>query len=230
MTPSSTTERVHLFLAEYRAEDRIGAGGGAADEIETIDAREEPLDALWAEAVCGRVGDAKFFMLLQALLGYQPDAPNGQLFLDPDLPDWMGEITLRDIPVGDMRFDLRLGREAEETWFEVTKGDASRVRILLDGKPLEFTWSLGARAASGNVSDIRFTWNNLSVGHRFMDPEPFPVTGVADYRRALKEAYVILDPDERKAKIKSDAEALAKALGLVLRDTQATAEALFPAP
>ena len=95
------------------------------------------------------------------------------------------------------------------------------ILCLLDGKPLEFTWSLGARAASGNVSDIRFTWNNLSVGHRFMDPEPFPVTGVADYRRALKEAYVILDPDERKAKIKSDAEALAKALGLVLRDDPA---------
>jgi len=66
-------------------------------------------------------------MLMQALLGYQPDAPNGRLLLDPHLPDWLGEITLRDIPVGDLRFDLRLGRESDETWFEVLKGDAARV-------------------------------------------------------------------------------------------------------
>ena len=68
------------------------------------------------------------FMLMQAMLGYQPDAPNGRLLLDPDLPAWMGEITLRNLPVGDQRFDLRLGREAEETWFEVIKGDARRVQ------------------------------------------------------------------------------------------------------
>ena len=98
------------------------------------------------------------------------------------------------------------------------------ILCLLDGKPLEFTWSLGARPASGNAQDIRFTWNNQSVGHRFMDPEPFLVTGVADYRRGLKDAYVILDPEERKAKIKADAEALAKALGLSLRDDPALLE------
>ena len=38
------------------------------------------------------------FMLLQAMLGYQPDVPGGRLLLDPDLPDWMGEITLRFSP------------------------------------------------------------------------------------------------------------------------------------
>jgi len=68
------------------------------------------------------------FMLTQALLGFQPDAPNERLLLDPHLPEWLGEITLCDVRVGDMRFDLRLGREAEETWFEVTKGDADLVQ------------------------------------------------------------------------------------------------------
>ncbi len=98
------------------------------------------------------------------------------------------------------------------------------ILCLLDGKPLEFTWSLGARPASGNAEDIRFTWNNQTFGHRFMAPESFLVTGVADYRRGLKDAYVVLDQDERKAKIKTDAEALAKALGLVLRDDPALLE------
>lgn len=98
------------------------------------------------------------------------------------------------------------------------------ILCLLDGKPLAHTWSLGVRPASGIETDIQFTWNNQSYGHRFMDPEPFPVTGVADYRRGLKNAYVILDQDERRAKIKSDAEALAKALGLNLRDDPALLE------
>ena len=73
MTPSTTTERVHLFLAEYNAADRVGAGGGALDEIEMIDAREEPLADLWADATDGRIGDAKLFMLLQALRLRRPD-------------------------------------------------------------------------------------------------------------------------------------------------------------
>ncbi|MCP3736161.1 NUDIX hydrolase [Sphingomonas sp. RP10(2022)] len=73
MTPSSTTERVHLFLAEYRLEDRIGTGGGMVDELETIDAREEALATLWADATSGRMADAKLFMLLQALRLRRPD-------------------------------------------------------------------------------------------------------------------------------------------------------------
>ena len=68
------------------------------------------------------------FMLMQALLGYQPDAPNGRLLIDPYLPEWLSEITLRDVPLGKMFFDLRISREREETWFEVLKGDASAVQ------------------------------------------------------------------------------------------------------
>ena len=98
------------------------------------------------------------------------------------------------------------------------------ILCLLDGKPLAHSWSLGARPASGIAEEISFTWNNQSYGHRFMDPEPFLVTGVADYRRGLKDAYVIIDQDERRAKIKTDAEALAKALGLRLRDDPALLE------
>ena len=73
MTPSTTTERVHLFLGEYTANDRIGIGGGAADEIETIDAREESLADLWSDVTNGRVGDAKLLMLLQALRLRRPE-------------------------------------------------------------------------------------------------------------------------------------------------------------
>jgi 8-oxo-dGTP pyrophosphatase MutT (NUDIX family) len=61
------------FLACYTVADRIGPGGGAADEIETIDAREEPLTTLWADATSGKIADAKLFMLLQALRLRRPN-------------------------------------------------------------------------------------------------------------------------------------------------------------
>lgn len=72
MTPSSTTERVHLFLAEYGLGDRIGAGGGAAGENERIHAEEVPLAQLWALVAEAAMADAKLFMLLHALRVRRP--------------------------------------------------------------------------------------------------------------------------------------------------------------
>lgn len=46
------------------------------------------------------------FMLLQAMLGLQQDAPRGMLFVDPALPD----VTLTDLRLGRRRFDIRFWR------------------------------------------------------------------------------------------------------------------------
>ena len=55
-------------------------------------------------------------------------------------------------------------------------------------------------------------------GHRFMAPGPFAVTGFEDYAAKLKRAFVLLDPKERAATIRHDAEHLAFAAGLELLD------------
>ena len=73
MTPASTTERVHLFLAEYAQTDRVSKGGGAEDENERIDVREESLAALWRDVESGAMTDAKLLLLLQALRLRRPD-------------------------------------------------------------------------------------------------------------------------------------------------------------
>jgi len=73
MTPSSSTECVHLFLAEYAQGDRVSEGGGAPDENEQLDVREEALSALWAEVESGATTDAKLLLLLQALRIRRPD-------------------------------------------------------------------------------------------------------------------------------------------------------------
>jgi hypothetical protein len=69
------------------------------------------------------------FHLLQALLGLQADAPNDRLYVDPELPAWLPDVTLRgltvgkamlgDLTVGKATVDLRFWREDERTRWEV---------------------------------------------------------------------------------------------------------------
>ncbi|MGA9007357.1 MAG: glycogen debranching N-terminal domain-containing protein, partial [Xanthobacteraceae bacterium] len=63
------------------------------------------------------------FMLLQAMLGLQQDAPRGKLYLDPALPDWLPDITLTDLRLGRRQFDIRFWRDGDETKWEVLKGN-----------------------------------------------------------------------------------------------------------
>jgi hypothetical protein len=36
-------------------------------------------------------------ILTQAMLGFLPDAPRNKLYVDPLLPDWLPDITIRDL-------------------------------------------------------------------------------------------------------------------------------------
>ncbi len=59
---------------------------------------------------------------------------------------------------------------------------------------------------------------NTTVGHRFLAPEPFAVTGFADYQAKLRAACVLLDPEERRDEILGQARALADLEGLTLKE------------
>ena len=69
------------------------------------------------------------FMLLQAMLGLQQDAPRGKLYIDPALPDWLPDVTLIDLRLGRRRFDIRFWREGKDTLFEVLKGARDVVEL-----------------------------------------------------------------------------------------------------
>jgi glycogen debranching enzyme len=59
--------------------------------------------------------------LLNGLLGLEPDAPNKRLVLRPHLPDWLGEITLRNVRVGGAWADLRVS--SEHVSVDATRGE-----------------------------------------------------------------------------------------------------------
>ena len=53
------------------------------------------------------------FHLLQAILGLRSDAPRGRLYVDPELPRWLPEITLHGLAIGEARVDLRFWRDGD---------------------------------------------------------------------------------------------------------------------
>src|SRR5690606_36815434 len=58
-SPGMSTERAHLFLAPFTAADRIGPGGGLAEEHEVLAVVETPLADLWGAYLAGRIADMK---------------------------------------------------------------------------------------------------------------------------------------------------------------------------
>ncbi|SAK75954.1 amylo-alpha-1,6-glucosidase [Caballeronia hypogeia] len=67
------------------------------------------------------------FSFLYAILGLQPDAPAKRLYVDPVLPPWIDTLTLRNLRLGEQRFDIRFTRANGNTEFEVLKGARSSV-------------------------------------------------------------------------------------------------------
>jgi hypothetical protein len=50
-------------------------------------------------------------LLLQSLLGLQPVAPLDLLIVDPVLPEWLPEVTVRDLTLGGATATLRFVRD-----------------------------------------------------------------------------------------------------------------------
>lgn len=72
---------------------------------------------------------ASVFQLLQAMLGLRADAPNRRFYIDPDLPDWLPEITLRRIQVGSAQIDIKFWRNGEHTYWDVTT-NTSTIEVI----------------------------------------------------------------------------------------------------
>lgn len=71
--PGVSTERMHLYLATYSEADRVGKGGGLADEHENTDVVEIALGELASAVDAGRLDDMKTALLVQTLRLRKPD-------------------------------------------------------------------------------------------------------------------------------------------------------------
>ena len=77
-----------------------------------------------------RIGNSAYEPFLahqEAPARSRPDAPNDKLYVDPDLPDWLPDVTLMDLRLGRRHLDIRFRREGGKTVWDVLRGDAKRV-------------------------------------------------------------------------------------------------------
>jgi glycogen debranching enzyme len=58
--------------------------------------------------------------LISSMLGLKADAPNRRLQVQPVLPDWLPDVHLTHLNVGNATIDLRFWREGEQTKWEIT--------------------------------------------------------------------------------------------------------------
>lgn len=88
---------------------------------------------------------------------------------------------------------------------------ARPIRWLLavyDGRPLSF-----------RLEELQA--GDLTRGHRFLAPESFPATSFADYRHRLRQAEVLVDPDQRHRAMADEIKrAATEAGGSILSDPQ----------
>ncbi len=64
-------------------------------------------------------------LLVRTMLGLEANAAQRQLTVYPALPEWLPDVELTNLRVGDAAVALRFWREGEQTSWEVTdlKGD-----------------------------------------------------------------------------------------------------------
>lgn len=138
---------------------------------------------------------------------------------------WFANLRQAGRPAGELVAELLQEAIAQFPWPKSMRWGRQKLRwvrplqgllVLLDGEPVPLRLALGPEE---NVAAGRTT-----VGHRFLGPGPIAVTGFADYRAKLREAFVMLDPAERRAAILEQAAALAGREGLALRPDEALLE------
>jgi glycogen debranching enzyme len=113
-------------LAERYALHRLpeAVGGQPRD-------RTHPFPGVYPKACWPQAWSAgAVIMLLQALLGLRPLAPLGLLLVYPELPEWLPDLVLRGLRVGDSRLSIRFHREADgSTHYRVLERQG-RVRVV----------------------------------------------------------------------------------------------------
>ena len=102
---------------------------------------DHPFPAFYPQACSPQAWSASaVFCLLQAMLGLYPYAPLNMLLVDPHMPEWLPEITLENLRVGDAVVTIRFYR---------TKSGKSDYEVLDKRGPLHVLrqpspWSLTA--------------------------------------------------------------------------------------
>ncbi len=74
------------------------------------------------------------FMGVRLLLGLEPDAPQGRIYLDPALPPWCPELTIRNVRIGAHRLAIRAWRRPDGSCEASVEGNRAGLEVVR-GRP-----------------------------------------------------------------------------------------------
>ena len=106
---------------------------------------QHPFPALYPKTNWPQAWSASsVFSILQAMLGIYPFAPTNMLLLDPHLPAWLPEMTIRNLHVGKAVVSIRFYRRGQRTHFDVLE-KRGHVHVLRQPSPWSLTAGYGER-------------------------------------------------------------------------------------
>ena len=106
---------------------------------------DTPFPALYPQSNAPQAWSASAALcMLQCLLGLYPYAPLRMLLVDPWLPDWLPEITVRNLRVRDAVATIRFFREGERSDYEVLDLRGT-LHVLRQPSPWSLTASFAER-------------------------------------------------------------------------------------
>lgn len=141
--------------------------------------------------------------------------------------------------------DLEVRGEGKDaTYFAVIeekgKPTAEALKPLLEDALAQFVWPKSMRWGAHSIAWVRplhsmiclldsdvlpisfghITAGNVTHGHRFHAPEAITINTPAEYESKLRDAYVLVDAEERKAEIRKQVMAKAEAEGITWHEDE----------
>ena len=134
---------------------------------------------------------------------------------------WFAVVERAGVATRDVLANIVASALAEMPWPKSMRWGAQGFRwvrplhsvlAILDGAAIDLTVDLQGDSMAAE---------NTTSGHRFLAPDAIAVSGFAEYRARLRDAFVLIDRAERRAIIERELKAQAEAEGLTVRDDPA---------
>ncbi len=153
----------------------------------------------------------------QAINGFKGSLPEGAVIEERELPKgtfFFATVDIKGAATADVLVGLMSKAIGDVPWPKSMRWASYPDRWV---RPVHSMICLfGGQDIAATLGAV--TASNSTVGHRFLAPDAITVSDFADYKAKLMAAKVMLDPADRRAKIKADAEALCAKEGLSLKN------------
>lgn len=230
-----------LLLELFSEEIPARMQGRAADDLKRLVSEALKAEGLEFESAQAFATPRRLALVIDGLPSAQADVREEKRGPKVDAPDKAIEGFLRGNGVTREQCEERETPKGTFLFAVIEKQGRPTAEVLADLLPkalADLPWPKSMRWGEGTTRWVRPLHSILALfdgavvpfefadihsgaetaGHRFHAPEPFAVSGFADYAEKLKAARVMLDAAERKAEIKAQASKLAEAEGLTLAD------------